>query len=106
MAQEYKIGVIGDILSVNGFKALGLDVYSCVTVDNARRAMRTMVQDNYAIIYITEQLAAEMPNDIAKYKDSVTPAIILIPGSAGSLGIGQNALREAVERAVGGSDIV
>jgi len=106
MAQSYKIGVIGDMLTVNGFKALGLDTYTCPSVDNARRALKTMAQENYAIVYITEQLAAEMPNDIAKYKDSVTPAVILIPGSAGSLGIGQNSLREAVERAVGGADII
>ena len=106
MAQSYKIGVIGDVLTVNGFKALGLETYACPSVDNARRALRTMAQDNYAIVYITEQLAAEMPSDIAKYKDSVTPADILIPGSAGSLCIGHNSLREAVERAVGGADIV
>ncbi|MCQ2452577.1 MAG: V-type ATP synthase subunit F [Oscillospiraceae bacterium] len=106
MALEYKIGVIGDLITVNGFKALGLDAYSCVTVDNARRALKTMVQENYAIVYITEQLAQQMPADIARYKDSVTPAVILIPSSEGSLGLGQTALREAVERAVGGSDIV
>ena len=106
MAQAYKIGVIGDLLTVNGFKALGLDTYSCVSTDNARRALKTMAQDNYAIIYITEQLAAELTDEIARYKDSVTPAVILIPGSDGSLGIGQNSLREAVERAVGGVGII
>ena len=43
------------------------------------------------------QLAAE----IDKFKDSPAPAIILIPGREGSLGLGQSALKAAVERSVG-----
>ena len=39
--------------------------------------------------------------DIARYKTSVTPAVILIPGKSGSLGLGTQALQSAVERAVG-----
>ena len=39
--------------------------------------------------------------EIARYKTSVTPAIILIPGKGGSLGLGAQALQSAVERAVG-----
>jgi V/A-type H+-transporting ATPase subunit F len=50
---------------------------------------------------MTEQLAAQLTSDIDRYKDSVTPAIILIPGKSGSLGIGSSALQSAVERAVG-----
>ena len=36
-----------------------------------------------------------------KFKDSPTPALILIPGREGSTGMGLTALRAAVERAVG-----
>jgi V/A-type H+-transporting ATPase subunit F len=39
--------------------------------------------------------------DIQRYKDEVTPAIILIPGKSGSLKLGEKALQSAVERAVG-----
>ena len=55
----------------------------------------------YAIIYMTEQLASQIPGDIARYQDSVTPAIIMIPGKSGSLGLGTDALQSSVERAVG-----
>ena len=44
-----------------------------------------------------EQLTAE----IARYKDAPLPAVILIPGKTGSLGIAGAALHDAVERAVG-----
>ena len=61
--------------------------------------------NTYAIIYVEENLAEELDSEIEKYKDKARPAIILIPGKDGPLGLGQNALRAAVERAVG-SDIL
>ncbi len=98
----YKIAVLGDRESVMGFKALGLDVITAETTEQARRDLHAMAKDpEYAIIYLTEQLAAEMPDEVAKYKDHLTPAVILIPGKAGSLGIGMKNITSSVERAVG-----
>ena len=42
-----------------------------------------------------------LSDEIKKYKDSVTPAIILIPGKGGSMGLGEAMVHSAVERAVG-----
>jgi len=50
---------------------------------------------------VEENLALALDHEIAKLKDNVTPAVILIPGRDGSLGLGQSALQAAVERAVG-----
>ena len=98
----YKIAVLGDRESVMGFKALGLEVITAEAVEEARRDLHAMARDpEYAIIYLTEQLAAEMPDEVAKYKDRLTPAVILIPGKAGSLGIGMASIKSSVERAVG-----
>ena len=101
----YKIAVMGDRDSVLGFKALGLEVCPVADGEEGRRALHRMAKEDYAIIYMTEQLAAqipgEIPNEIEKYKDALTPAIILIPGKEGSLGIGMNSVTTAVERAVG-----
>jgi V/A-type H+-transporting ATPase subunit F len=102
-----KIAVIGGADTVIGFKALGLDTRPVATLDEAREALHHLTRDSedYAIIYIEENLAAELKHDIDRYKDSPKPAIILIPGREGSLGLGQSALKAAVERAVG-SDIL
>ena len=97
----YKIAVMGDQDSVLGFKALGLEVCPAATAEEGRQALHRMAKENYAIIYMTEQLAAQMSADIARYKDALTPAIILIPGKEGSLGIGMAGVKTAVERAVG-----
>ncbi len=97
----YKIAVMGDMDSVLGFKALGLETCPAATPDEGREALHRMAKENYAIIYMTEQLAAQLQPEIARYKDALTPAIILIPGKEGSLGIGMANVKTAVERAVG-----
>ena len=97
----YKIAVLGDKDSVLGFKALGLDVFPADDVDEALRILHTLAKENYAVIYLTEQYAARMEAEVARYKDALTPAIILIPGTEGSLGIGMANVKSAVERAVG-----
>ena len=98
---RYQIAVIGDKESVLGFKALGLATFPVDSVDQARTTLHTIAKENYGIIYLTETLAASMDSDIARYKDSLTPAIILIPGKEGSQGIGMRNIKKAVERAVG-----
>ena len=97
----YKIAVMGAADSVLGFKALGLEVCPVASAEEGRQALHRMAKEDYAIIYMTEQLAAQIPGEVARYKDALTPAIILIPGREGSLGIGMANVKNAVERAVG-----
>ena len=99
--QRYRIAVLGDRDSVLGFKALGLDVYPAETAEEARPILHRLAREDTAILYLTEQLAAGMEADIARYKDALVPAIILIPGKGGSLGIGMANVKRSVERAVG-----
>ena len=91
-----KIGVIGGRDSVLGFRALGLDTCIAESGEQAKDAIHRMAKENYAIIYITEHLAAQIPAEI-----ELTPAVILIPGREGSLGIGTAGVHAAAEKAVG-----
>ena len=97
----YKIAVMGDRDSVMGFKVLGLDVFPVTDPEEGRTTLRRLAREPYAIIYITEQLAARITDEVSRYKDQLTPAIILIPGKEGSLGIGMSKVSESVERAIG-----
>jgi V/A-type H+-transporting ATPase subunit F len=101
----YKIAVMGAPDAVMGFKALGLDTFPVRGEQDARATLKMLTRpdqkDEYAIIYVEENLAQALEADIARFKDSPRPAIILIPGKDGSLGLGQSALQAAVERAVG-----
>ncbi len=102
-----KIAVIGGRETVMGFKALGLETFPVANEKDAYDVFHrlTRASGEYAIIYLEENLAQALAPETDKFKDSPTPAIILIPGRDGPLGLGQSALKAAVERAVG-SDIL
>ena len=55
----YKIGVVGDKDSVLAFKAIGIDVFPVVEVEEARKTIDKMAREQYAVIFITEQLAKD-----------------------------------------------
>ena len=101
MATTYRIAVIGSWESVMGFRALGLDTYPVSGPEEARRTIHDLAKSDCAVIYLTEQLAKDMEDVIARYKDEPQPAIILIPGREGSLGIGMNNIQQSIQRAVG-----
>ena len=74
---NYKIAVLGDKDSVLGFKALGLDVFPAESAEEAKRTLHALAKENYAVVYLTEGYAAHMEAELERYKDALTPAIIL-----------------------------
>jgi len=97
-----KVGVIGERACVIGFAALGLSVHPVETGQEALETFRRLARcDQYAIIFVTEAFVGALATEIAKYKDKADTAIIVIPGRAEPKGLGLNALKQAVERAVG-----
>ena len=100
-----KIAVMGDYDSIYGFAALGLETYPVDSQEQGQKLLRQLAESDYAVIYMTEALARQLAAEVSRYRTAMTPAIILIPGREGPLGLGQQALQEAVERAVG-SDIL
>ncbi len=97
----YKAAVIGDRQSVMGFRALGLTIECAETASQAAAALHRLAESSHAVIYITEQLAEKIPQEIARYLDLPQVAVIPIPSKDGTLGIGERELHNAVERAVG-----
>ena len=101
----YKIAVMGAYDSIYGFAALGLATFPAETHEEGRRLLRELIESDYAVIYITEALAAQLEEEIDKFKTRITPAIILIPGVSGNTGKGIAGVKKSVEQAVG-SDIL
>jgi len=97
----YKIGVVGDKDSVLAFKAIGIDVFPVVEVEEARKTIDKMAREQYAVIFITEQLAKDLEETIERYNRQMLPAVILIPSNQGSLNIGMQRIKDNVEKAVG-----
>ena len=101
----YKIAAVGDRASVYGFAALGLDTYFVTEEDKAKKLIRRLENENYAVIYITEQLAELIKDELERISEAPLPAVIPIPGVYGNTGMGMRAVNESVIKAVG-SDIV
>lgn len=97
----YKIGVVGDKDSVFIFKSLGLEIFACQNPDEARKTVDRLAMDNYAVIFITENVAKDIMGTIDRYQKKYIPSIVLIPGSSGSFGIGIKKISENVEKAIG-----
>ncbi|MDD4842733.1 MAG: V-type ATP synthase subunit F [Anaerotignum sp.] len=96
-----KVGIIGDKDSIMGFLALGMDIFPAYNADEVKKTIHKLAEKDYAIIYITEQASLMAKDSIAKYKDFELPAIIVIPGIGGSMGLGMNEVRESAKRAIG-----
>lgn len=101
MIPMYKIGVVGEKDAILGFKSLGLDVFAAYTPEDTATTINSLARNDYAVIFITEETAMKAKETIDKYTSKPFPAIILIPGAQGSLGIGMNAVKESVEKAIG-----
>lgn len=101
----YKIAVIGAHDSIYGFATLGLDTFPVSNAADGERVLKRLVSGDYAVVYITEALAAELAHEISRYEDQVLPAIIQIPGVSGNTGAGIENVKKSVEQAVG-SDIL
>lgn len=98
------IAVMGDIDSIYGFAALGFDTFPFDDETEAAKKLKDLAE-GYSIIYITEALASKIENVIDRYRESLTPSIILIPGVSGNTGKGIELVKKSVEQAVG-SDII
>ena len=101
-----KIAVIGDYDSIYGFAALGLDTFPADGPEKLEQVFHSLVSGGYAVIYMTEAAAAQItPATVERYRESLLPAVILIPGVSGNTGKGIEGVKKSVEQAVG-SDIL
>ena len=96
-----KIGVVGDKDSVLAFKALGIDVFPVLGPEEARKTIDRLAMNDYAVIFVTEQVAKDVEETIDRYNRQMLPAVILIPSNQGTLNIGMQRISDNVEKAVG-----
>lgn len=95
------LAVVGDRDSISAFRAVGMKTVGVRTAEETGEAITRLAQAGYSVIFITERMAALVPELIRKYKARTFPAIIPIPDRFGSNGLGMQGIRDNVKKAVG-----
>lgn len=95
------LAVIGDINSVLGFKAVGVDVHYAESDQEIKESWERSIEKNYAIILVTEAIYHQLEEEIESLRESIRPAIMVIPASTKSEGLGITRMKDVVEKAVG-----
>ena len=65
--RKEKIAVLGDSDITLVFKAVGMDVYNANSVGEASEKLKLLAR-NYSVIFITEDLAVQIEEQIAKFR--------------------------------------
>ena len=103
--KEYKIAILGNHDAILGFKGLGVGAFG-LTEKEAEKTAREIIENNeYAIVFITEDWAEKLDKVLDEYRSRALPAIVSVPSPKGSSGVSMKNLKKIVEQAVG-SDIL
>ena len=82
----YKIAAVGDKDSIYGFASLGVSIFPVDDATEGAKLLRRLADAQYGVIYITEQLASQLENELSRFASQPLPAIIPIPGVRDSNG--------------------
>ncbi|PZO94176.1 V-type ATP synthase subunit F [Streptococcus halichoeri] len=99
--KAYKIGVIGNRDAILPFHMIGFQTFPVLAAQEATNTLRKLAQSDFGIIYITEDIAAMIPETLAHYEGQLLPAVTIIPTHKADLQLGMKGVQERVERAVG-----
>lgn len=100
-----KMAVIGESETVPAFKAVGFDTFQ-VTPGEAEAVLKEKYHSGkYAVIFISETMAARMEELLTEYGKQSLPAITILPLGIKSEGLGLSRMKRTSIRATG-TDIV
>ncbi|MBU0981357.1 hypothetical protein KKC94_01570 [Patescibacteria group bacterium] len=108
MKTTHEIAIIGPRELVLGFKAIGVSTHFSSTASETIEHIKGLKEEKigdlprYAIIFILESHAKEIPQDeYKKLTEDALPALIALPGPEGGTGFGLDRLGQIVEKAIG-----
>jgi len=96
-----KVAVLGERDAVLGFKSSGALVFAADTPEEARASLKEVVNGDFAILLVTERVAAALSSELAPLYNRPRPVVTILPDARASQGVGMQLLRKRIERAVG-----
>jgi len=104
---EYKVAMIGDEISLAGFKPLGVAAFLC---DGERIASdrqhvvdlwEEALKNDFAVIFVTEPVYSTLEKEIEAIAGDQRPAVTIIPSIGSHAWMGGAKIERSIERALG-----
>lgn len=97
----YKIALMGDRDTIIGFKLLGVSLFPVTNKEEAAEILNKIVKEEYAAIFITEEIACQMFEEIEELQKTSFVSLTIIPSKLEKKYLGQKILRKNIEKAIG-----
>lgn len=101
MIRMYKMAVVGEEEAVLGFRSLGADIFTLSGPEEGEEVIAALQKGRYGVIFLTEWAANTVPELVEAFDDQPLPAVAIIPGIEGSMGLARTRMKKIVEKAVG-----
>ncbi len=98
----HKVAMVGDRVSVQGFKALGLEVFPLDDIDRARQVWNRINLKDYGVIIVTESVFERIRDLAEGLKEGLKPVVLVVPSSTtGAVGVIEKEMRNMMKKAIG-----
>jgi V/A-type H+/Na+-transporting ATPase subunit F len=95
------VAIVGDAVSVAGFRPLGLATFAVERAEDARALWARLSGGEFAVVFVTEPVYEALAELVDEVADQPVPAVTVIPGAGSKGGVGGAKLERAIERALG-----
>ncbi|MBQ8685099.1 MAG: V-type ATP synthase subunit F [Clostridia bacterium] len=95
-----KTAIVGSGDGITVFKAAGVATFPVEDEKRAREILRKIAKE-YQVIFLTEELARPLAEFLKRFDEEPYPVVLSIPSGEGESGYGMEALKNAMERALG-----
>jgi V/A-type H+-transporting ATPase subunit F len=93
--------MVGDRASVQGFKALGLEVFPLDDIDRARQVWNRIHLKDYGVIIVTESVFERIRDLAEGLKEGLKPIVLVVPSATGPVGVIEKEMRNMMKKAIG-----
>lgn len=97
----YKIALIGNRETIIGFKLLGVSLFPTTKKDEAVEILDKLVKEKYAVIFVTEDIASQIFEEIESLQKTSFASITIIPNKLEKKYLGLKILRRNIKKAIG-----
>ena len=97
----YKIALMGDRDTIIGFKLLGVSLFPITKKEEAAEILNKLIKQEYAVIFVTEEIACQIFEEIKKLQKTSFVSLTIIPSKLEKKYLGLKILRKNIEKAIG-----